>query len=328
MKIIIQALDGPSAKRRTWLRPGEAVSFGYSSLADFSIPEDTGLAPVHFRVACKVDDCELLVVDNTRPTKLNQMEVASSTSLTDGDLIKAGSTTFQVQIEGFEPLTPDVKSSDQECLIPAPSDCTPTAYLPEVALPVAGRIRLPRQAKRHLSPDLSSHDFLMRLCQERIYFAAVDFLAHGLSRLSAVYWSCRSLRSMIDQPNPMESDCFEAIERWVKDPNPTHARAAGVAAEAANHRTPIGMLALATSWQGEIESCNTNETEDCGKSADHIHEANIRLLIAQSVMLAAVTIDRTRTEEHFQEIIRIGIEVSGGSLEPVDPIGVQSVPPT
>src|SRR5947209_5115548 len=98
MAVILQVTGGPGFGRKTFLRAGQVVRVGRTEWADFNIPQDGTLAPVHFAIEFSANVCRIRDLGGGG-TLVNGQPVAESI-VGHGDRITAGATTFSVQIEG------------------------------------------------------------------------------------------------------------------------------------------------------------------------------------------------------------------------------------
>src|SRR6266850_23812 len=98
MAVILQVTGGPGYGRKTFLRAGQVVRVGRTEWADFNIPQDGTLAPVHFALEYQANVCRIRDLGGGG-TLLNGLPVAEGV-VAHGDRITAGATTFSVHIEG------------------------------------------------------------------------------------------------------------------------------------------------------------------------------------------------------------------------------------
>jgi hypothetical protein len=99
MRVTVEIVSGPSAGRCLELRTGQIANVGRAHWAELSLPGDSSLAGMHFAIACGVDNCTVRALNREWPVFVNDTKVGQET-LQNGDLIVAGSHTFQVRIEG------------------------------------------------------------------------------------------------------------------------------------------------------------------------------------------------------------------------------------
>ena len=103
MAVILQVTEGPAVGRRTFLRVGQVMRIGRTEWADFNVPQDAAMAPIHFSVEYDTHICRLRDLQSGATTLVNGKPVGEAV-LNHGDRITAGATTFHVHIEGAQPV--------------------------------------------------------------------------------------------------------------------------------------------------------------------------------------------------------------------------------
>ncbi len=102
-----------------------------------------------------------------------------------------------------------------------------------------------------LQPGLSAVEMIHRLVQAGMFTEAIRYLALGLPRREAVWWCCVARRSLLPaELPPLEAAAWQAVERWVYEPNEENRRAAYPCSEALKFATAAGYAALAVFWSG------------------------------------------------------------------------------
>ena len=99
MRIAIIAISGPAAGRRIVLRGGQIARVGRTDWADFALPEDVDLADIHFVVHCDSNTAMIKSLAPDHDTKINGATTKKG-EIQHGDVIEAGATMFNVEIEG------------------------------------------------------------------------------------------------------------------------------------------------------------------------------------------------------------------------------------
>jgi hypothetical protein len=105
MRVILEIQSGPLAGNKIELKPGQRVSLGRTSQADFAFPGDSHMSGIHFALECSEETCRLIDANSRNGTLLNDGKVSEKT-LTDGDRIVAGETRFLVRIVRGQPGVP------------------------------------------------------------------------------------------------------------------------------------------------------------------------------------------------------------------------------
>lgn len=102
MKAVIEITSGEFSGRRFSLRPSERLSIGRTSLSDYAIPSDGQLSSVHFEIELLEHTAILRDRGSRNGTFVNSQQRVDY-QLKSGDEIRAGNTTFRVEIEGQLP---------------------------------------------------------------------------------------------------------------------------------------------------------------------------------------------------------------------------------
>ena len=108
MICVLEVIDGPARGRRIWVRENQCVEIGRVSSADFAIPSDLHLSRRHLLLDSTQSGFRVRDMGSANGTFLNNHRV-SVQEIQSGDRIRAGMTTFLVQIrpEGDNPHDQD-----------------------------------------------------------------------------------------------------------------------------------------------------------------------------------------------------------------------------
>lgn len=115
---------------------------------------------------------------------------------------------------------------------------------------VAEHCPLSDAAQALLDPQMASDKYLALLISKELYADATRFTAFHLPKRDAVWWGALCLWNVY-RPSTNEAACrsveavFQALTRWVQEPNETNRRAAEAVGREAGITTPHGQLALA-----------------------------------------------------------------------------------
>jgi hypothetical protein len=101
MSIVLDTQMPGCLARRIVMRRGQVATFGSDAWCDFSFPAEGGLTSQHFRIDCRSDRCELVVLDPASEVLQNEMPVRTAV-LRSGDRLTVGPTVFHVQFDGLE----------------------------------------------------------------------------------------------------------------------------------------------------------------------------------------------------------------------------------
>ncbi len=108
MICVLEVIEGPARGRRIWVRENQCVEIGRVSSADFAIPSDLHLSRRHLLLDSTQSGFRVRDMGSANGTFLNNHRV-SVHELKSGDRIRAGMTTFLVQLraEGDNPHDQD-----------------------------------------------------------------------------------------------------------------------------------------------------------------------------------------------------------------------------
>jgi serine/threonine-protein kinase len=98
MRVILEAVQGPRAGRSFVFDHHDTFIVGRSRIVHCPIPEDQSLSRDHFLIEVHPPRCVLRDLGSTNGTLVNGQRV-TQVSLSSGDLISAGSSTFSVRVE-------------------------------------------------------------------------------------------------------------------------------------------------------------------------------------------------------------------------------------
>ncbi|HEY2146570.1 MAG TPA: FHA domain-containing protein [Pirellulales bacterium] len=319
----MQVTAGPGFGRKTFLRAGQVVRVGRTEWADFNIPQDGTLAPVHFSLEYQANICRLrdLVGGGTL---LNGQPVAESI-VAHGDRITAGATTFSVHIEGnaaaaapapsppFDKLTasgPSPPRGEGEPAAAPPTRQQSSGFVlvpTPLASTVCEQFELDDEAKPLLEPQMTVREFYQLLGKRQLFADAERLLSHALPKREAVWWSAQCIRATYgDQLPPADRAALTVAEEWAAEPTESNRRRAEGAAEQTKHETAAGWAAAAAFFSGgsiappDMPEVPPKET-----------------LTAQAVVVAitlSAAADPKKTPARHAEFVTLGARVGDGQV--------------
>lgn len=252
MAVILQITEGPALGRRTFLRVGQVMRIGRTEWADFNVPQDAAMAPIHFSVEYDTHICRLRDLQSGAGTLVNGKPVGEAV-LNHGDRITAGATTFHVQIEGAHP-TETVAATAPVAAVPTVRKGDSGYKHVEIsfAVDICKLFELDDPAKALLDEKQSVRQFYTLLVKQKLDLDAVRFLAHALPKREAVWWAARCVRSGLGDSESSRNDrvALDAAERWVAEPDEKNRRAAQNAADATGYETAAGWVAAGAFFSG------------------------------------------------------------------------------
>lgn len=93
------SFEDATRKRQIWLTPGQTVIVGRNQMSDITVVGDASISGVHFALDCEENRCRVRDLQSQNGIWLNGLSVPYATIYT-GDKLVAGTTEFQVNIEG------------------------------------------------------------------------------------------------------------------------------------------------------------------------------------------------------------------------------------
>ena len=188
----------------------------------------------------------------------------------------------------------------------------PKAPIPVVAIPhleeFCRQVGIGPAARKLLRPALTPWGYFGRLLANESYPDAIRFLAHTLSKRSAVWWGALCVHQAFgSQLGPKQALALEAVVRWVREPNADSAKAAEAAGKAAGIATAAGCLAMSTHWS----SLSHTPPEMPGVPADLLMTANT---IAGVVTMAAAEGPPAEFKARQRGFLSLGISVANREL--------------
>lgn len=299
MRVILHIQSGPSAGKRLALRDGLTARIGRTEWADYSFPSDTQMAEVHFSLCCTDRGCQLKSEQRTVPTFVNEAAVETS-QLHTGDVVRAGTTKFAIEIEGG--------ASEDESTSDSVEDNAATAVvLAGGAVEVWKTLNLdPELAALAIESD-ESNKFVDRLRDEEQLIPAVRVQAHLLPKRKAIWWGLRCMDDVFQLQLPQSQvDALLATRNWVAEPSEEHRRACEAAADVTEYDGPGGVLAAAAFWsEGSLAPPESPEPVPPG-------ELLTGQAVANALVLAGVRKHPELLEEKLKNCLKIAREVDDG----------------
>jgi len=250
VQVSVKVAGGPASGQSVSVSTGQVVKIGRAESADFSVPGDSQMSPVHFSLTCDSRNCHLRAMDEGGDTLVNGQRVMRAV-LKEGDRITAGATSFSVSAG-------DGETQQQTAGAPAPVSSpvapqvapTPPAQGPRTTAELCADLRIGEDAEHLLESDPSPPEFQETLIARELFPDAIRFLAYRLPKPKAVAWAVRCVRKASEQLPAKEAAALEAAERWLGDASDENRRAAQAAAEAAKFEGGASWIAMAVFWSG------------------------------------------------------------------------------
>jgi len=192
------------------------------------------------------------------------------------------------------------------------------AHYAKVAARTADEIvrhfELEEPAQALLRPGMAPGQFVDALLQRELHADAARFLAHGLPRREAVWWSCLAARaSLTPATKPAALNALRAAEAWAVQPTEENRWAAQAASEAAKLEGPSALAAMAAFLAGPSLIRPTPPAPGAPPPQpvppDPFLTAKV---VSSAILIAAVTGDPAQTQTRWRHFLAQGIDVANG----------------
>jgi hypothetical protein len=177
-----------------------------------------------------------------RDTKINGAPTTIG-AIQNGDVIEAGGTMFNVEIEG-------ATHSDDGLAPGSKLDSNPPPNQHEVRA-IAEYIGLSKESIELAAASTSPKHFGDILVQNSKLQDALCWYAHTKPKPTAVLWACECVEEiMLSHGDAVQREAYQAAMRWGREPNDPNREHAKQMAEKAKHEGVGGVLAAAAGWSG------------------------------------------------------------------------------
>lgn len=174
----------------------------------------------------------------------------------------------------------------------------------ESAVELAGRSELDDPAAGLATPGMRPEEFVARLREEGMQAEAIAVMARALPVREAIGWAC-----LCDRATPVEDDdgrheaLLTAVERWVREPEDEHRRAALELAQNEPDQSSGQMLGMAAGYSSGRVAVADNPPVD-------IPTDMIPPMVAGAVMLAASRVEAEDVEETRAGFLDQAVEIA------------------
>jgi predicted component of type VI protein secretion system len=302
MHVVLLTQSKHRRGQRIHLRVHQVARFGRSDWADYSFADDPSMSDMHFEFRCTTDGCYVRNLSDGGGTRVNGEEITEA-AVYSGDQILAGTTRFEVQIEGAAFARPV-----------AADPIADTVSVASTALGLSGLaatcayLELSRDVRTLSETSLDADQLIDALAAEEKFLDALRIRGFLLPKRDAVWWGCRCVRDELDDELDADQDvALAAAEAWVTEPSETRRREAEAKANAVGSKGPGGLLALSAFWcEGTI---GPPEAPDV--------PADERLVcqgVAAALITAAYAGDATQAKARLTAFLDKGKAVARGKL--------------
>lgn len=252
MPMQLQILKGNDIGKLMALDGGQRIRVGRSPLVEYSCPDETRLAGIHFSIESLPDRIQLTVAEGIDPIAVNGI-LTSQCDLKEGDTIECGNTIFGIvstaptSDETTEASTPDLNQVPTASAPRIKPIDEPTTDLSEII----STVEITCEARRLIEPNESISFNIDRLRSSGFTSDASTLYVRSLSKHAAVAWGIEYLEAAAQKgPIAYDERSLRSAKAWVDAPNEATRREAEAAAATANYADPAAFLAQAAFWSG------------------------------------------------------------------------------
>jgi len=115
---------------------------------------------------------------------------------------------------------------------------------------ILNRYQPSAEAKVYLTGDLSPSQALENLSKAELYHDLVQFIAHGLPMIDAIYWATEVLSTRVNVWDETQLKTINSAKIWLKKPNETYRIRANQLADRLGLESAPAWAAKAVYWSG------------------------------------------------------------------------------
>jgi hypothetical protein len=150
--------------------------------------------------------------------------------------------------------------------------------------------------------DEPSLQFLNSLIARDELDKAVGFCAFLFPRREAVWWGCRTVRTLIPAPTPDEEAGIKVAEDWVREPEEERRLTALESGQRASSKLPTTYLALAVGWSARSMSL--------GGEMIQVPPDQTARLVRAAVLVAACRVSMAEKPDLLRRCLEDGVRIA------------------
>jgi len=170
---------------------------------------------------------------------------------------------------------------------------------------------LQEEAKAYLSKEPVPERFVERLIRSKLYADATRFLAYGLPKRQATWWSCLCVRNVpLCFSDQISAEALTSAETWVKDPSEINREAALAAGRKHSFEmpgAPAAWAAMAAGWSGGA-AATTDEYVPAPPEHLTAHAAS-------GAIILAATAEPDQAKEMYRKFLETGVQIAQGKIQ-------------
>ena len=178
--------------------------------------------------------------------------------------------------------------------------------IPQVtAVEIINRYQMNKELRLQVSDRMSPAELIQQWLDSQQYHELVTFLCHALPAREAIWWGCLCLKMVSETLPKDQQQALAAAEQWVREPTELNRRIAEGRAVKTGLENAAGWLAQATFWSG---GSITPVGSDPSPAPPYLYSH----AVAGAICLSAVLPEDLHTTEHYQKMIRTGLDIADG----------------
>ena len=158
--------------------------------------------------------------------------------------------------------------------------------------------------------DEPSLQFLTGLVSRDELDKAVGFCAFLLPRREAVWWGCRSVKTLVPARSAEEEQAIAVAEQWVREPEEERRLAALELGVHSSSKLPSTYLALAAGWSGGRVNVG-------GEAPVAIPPHQTARVVRAAVLIAACRVEMAQKPELLRRCLEDGIQIASDETQGV-----------
>jgi hypothetical protein len=159
--------------------------------------------------------------------------------------------------------------------------------------------------------DEPSLQFLQALVSRDELDKAVGFCAFLLPRREAVWWGCRSVKTLVPARSEEEEQAITVAEQWVREPEEERRLAALELGVRGSSKLPSTYLALAAGWSGGRMNVGADE------APVPIPPHQTARVVRAAVLIAACRVEMAQKPELLRLCLEDGIQIASDETQGV-----------
>jgi hypothetical protein len=158
--------------------------------------------------------------------------------------------------------------------------------------------------------DEPSLQFLEALISRDELDKAVGFCAFLLPRREAVWWGCRSVKTLVPARSGEEEQAIAVAEQWVREPEEERRLAALELGMRGSSKLPSTYLALAAGWSGGRLNVGA-------ETPVPIPPHQTARVVRAAVLIAATRVDMAQKPDLLRRCVEDGVQIASGETQGV-----------